>query len=249
MRRLHLTASVALSLACMAGLGADPFADAVVDFAPGLNAGFGQSFLPGNVLGRPEGGESANSPQFSQDQLVSLGDGGSITLAFLDNAAFDGPGPDLIVFENVLLAAGTGDPFIEAAVVEVSIDGADWRRFPFDFVPPDPPSSLIRDESHFPIGFAGVHPTLTNSTNGVDPLDPMVAGGDAFDLADVGLPFARFVRIVDSQGLTDGDGDPVVDDGDLLPFTPAATAGFDLDAVAAVHATVPSPVAGWGLYR
>jgi hypothetical protein len=46
-----------------------------------------------------------------------------------------------------------------------------------------------------------------------------VSGGDAFDLATVGLRRARFVRIRDLQ--THG------------PTAPAA--GFDLDAIAVLH--------------
>jgi hypothetical protein len=53
-------------------------------------------------------------------------------------------------------------------------------------------------------------------TNAIDPTDPSVAGGDAFDLADVGLTRARFVRVTDRPDL--------------------ATV-FDLDAVSIVHGT------------
>ena len=35
----------------------------------------------------------------------------------------------------------------------------------------------------------------SNSTNGVDPTDPSIAGGDGFNLDDVLLTQARFVRI------------------------------------------------------
>jgi hypothetical protein len=57
----------------------------------------------------------------------------------------------------------------------------------------------------------------------VDPVDPSVAGGDAFDLAALGLPRAGFVRVRDL-----GLGSPTPD-----------TAGFDLDAVASVHGCAP----------
>ena len=50
------------------------------------------------------------------------------------------------------------------------------------------------------------------------PLDPALVGGDQFDLSSVGMSEARFVRIRDLS-----------DSGD------APTAGFDLDAVGAVH--------------
>lgn len=66
---------------------------------------------------------------------------------------------------------------------------------------------------------AGWHPVYANpGANSIDPLDPSVAGGDPFDLADVGLSMARFVRISDRADL------PTV---------------FDLDAVGIVNAACP----------
>lgn len=257
-RRLTLL-TAALSLALTAGLGADPFADAVADFSPGDGAGFGQALFPGNVLGAPEGGPTDFSPQSSEEHLLSLGRAGSITLAFIDEVIVDGPGIDLLVFENVLINTVDGDPFVEVATVEVSTDGITWAEFPFDMVSPDPPippatiPTITTD--HFPHGFAGLAPTRSNSSNGVDPTDPAVAGGDGFDLADVGLALAAFVRITDGglQGTaserTDGDGDVIVDDGDFAPLNTGISQGFDLDAVVAVHSEAATSVSAWALYR
>jgi hypothetical protein len=50
----------------------------VVDFSPGLNAGFGQNQLPQIILGLPKAG---GSNQGSLD-VLSLGIGGEIILAF-----------------------------------------------------------------------------------------------------------------------------------------------------------------------
>jgi hypothetical protein len=63
-------------------------------------------------------------------------------------------------------------------------------------------------------GCAGVTPTLAYDADGAVPLDPAVTGGDTFDLADVGLARARFVRVRDVSN---------------AGATPSA--GFDLDAV------------------
>jgi hypothetical protein len=52
----------------------------------------------------------------------------------------------------------------------------------------------------------------------IDPTDPATAGGDPFDLADLGLAAARYVRVTDRPG-----------DG----------AVFDLDAVSIVHPRCP----------
>jgi hypothetical protein len=72
---------------------------------------------------------------------------------------------------------------------------------------------------------------LSSPVNGVDPTDPTVSGGDSFDLADVGLDWAAYVRITDP-------GAAIPDPGNMIP--PGNNAGFDLDAIAAVHACVPS---------
>ena len=176
----------------------DPFADEVVRFTPGAGAGFGQSAMPGVVLGPPHGaGANAGSTD-----VVSLGREGVIELAFTDFDAIDGPGVDLVVFENPFIG------FIETGVVAVSADGVEWHEFPCG-----------ADGGTF--GCAGVAPVYSNPENGLSPLDPLVGGGDAFDLHDVGVARARFVRIRDSG---------------LNRFYGAPTGGFDLDAVAVVNA-------------
>ena len=55
--------------------------------------------------------------------VISLGDGGSITLAF-SQPITNGPGYDLAVFEN-----GFQSTFLELAFVEVSSDGQNFVRF------------------------------------------------------------------------------------------------------------------------
>lgn len=168
----------------------DPWADRVVVFTPGPGAGFGQDLLPGVVLGAPSGGgDSAGSLD-----VLSLGKEGVIELEFVALIAIDGPGVDLLVFENGF----TG--FMETGVVEVSEDGSDWRRF---------------------TGTAGNNVVYANPAQGISGTDPAVAGGDGFDLAEVGLTRARFIRITDS--------------GANRFYAPPG-GGFDLDAVAVVNA-------------
>lgn len=244
---------LALTLLTASATPADPFADAVVDFSPGVGAGFGQGHFPANVLGAPEGGPTDFLPQEQPQHLLSLGHGGQITVEFIETWIADGPGVDFLVFENPLINPVNGDPFIECATVEVSLDGVDWRQMPFDFIPPEPPEppnpAVYLAENY--LGFAGVTPVRSSSTNGVDPADPAVAGGDGFDLAAVGLTHARLVRITDG-GLgsrTDGDGDVLADDGDFGAVNSGINRGFDLDAVVAVHEDAPSGSAGWEVYR
>jgi hypothetical protein len=161
-----------------AGAGPDAFADRVVSFTPGAGAGFGQDKMPRIVLGPPEGGGTG----VGSYDVVSLGMNGEIILAFDDLILSDGPGVDLLVFEN----AFTG--FAETGYVAVSEDGADWHEWPCD---PDDA------DGGYP-GCAGVHPVFSSTESGTSPTDPTVAGGDGLDLAALGLTRARYVRVRDS---------------------------------------------------
>jgi hypothetical protein len=224
-------ARLLVALALSATLAsADPFVDAVLDTTIGTGGGGGSTT---NVLGPPHGA----GPFQGSLHTWSLGLGGSITVAFTDNAIVDGPGVDFTVFENAFLLSGTvtGGPYAEPGRVSVSADGAHWIAFPCALdVPP-----------FFP-GCAGVYPVfateadpasaLTPSTTPIAdligvPFDGFVpppgSGGDSFDLATVGLLSARFVRI----------------DAGTQHFGLEGLAGFDLDAIAAVHSvdTTGSP--------
>jgi hypothetical protein len=194
----------------------DPFADAVAAYTPGVNGGFGADELPGVVLGPPVGG---GATQGSLD-VLALGSGGSITLRFDPPVICDGPGVDFTVFENAFHSGTPSGPlFVEYAYVAVSQDGEHFVEFPYD------PSSGV--------GLAGRTPVFSAPDNGISPLDPAVSGGDSFDLADVGLAWATYVRITDVGGA-------IPDFGDLPQFSVAPNAGADIDAVAAVNACDPS---------
>ncbi len=198
--------------ASLLGCGGDPslapdapFAIRVVDYTPGAGGGFGADKLPDIVLGAPRG---AGLRSGSTD-VLSLGTGGSLTLE-LGLAAVDGPGTDLLIFENAFRISGSTALYVEPARLEVSDDGTTWTAFPCD--------SLAAPYA----GCAGLAPVLANAdANALDPQDPGAAGGDAFDLATIGVARARFLRLTDAgHGRMDG----------------AGTDGFDLDAVAVVHA-------------
>jgi hypothetical protein len=207
-------------------LGQSPGADSVVAFLPGEGAGFGQDSLPDIVLGLPRGGGVLEG---SRD-VLSLGVKGQITLQFTDNIIVNGPGYDFTLFENPFWIGGDSlNIYIEAAIVEVSSNGETFHQMPFDFHPEiDPPGNPLRYE-----GFAGVYPVMSNEGD-PDPTDPLVSGGDHFDLSDVGLPNIAYVRITDTgQDTYDRDNELVSDTG--FDFPP--TAGFDLDAVCHVNWT------------
>jgi len=143
--------------------------------------------------------------------VVTLGNGGSITLGFAPSSLVDRPGPDFIVFENAFYVNGDSElPYAELASVEVSEDGEHFDAFPCT-------------ATQAPYGScAGWHPVYANpDENAIDPTDPAVAGGDAFDLADLGVARARYVRIIDRVDLTGANGT------------------FDLDAVSIVNVDCP----------
>ena len=132
--------------------------------------------MPGVVLGAPHGGGAFHG----STDTFSLGLGGSITLAFDDNVIVDGPGPDLLVFENAFLPTGltTLSPFAEPAVVEVSGDGVDWHAFP----------CALTSAPYYP-GCAGVYPVFANAD---DPTAPSPLVPSTTPIADlVGVPVAE----------------------------------------------------------
>jgi hypothetical protein len=192
----------------------DPFADAVVSFTPGTHAGFGADQLPGIVLGPPRG---SGLSQGSFD-VVSLGNDGVIVIGFDLPLICDGPGADFTVFENAFHAGSPSGPvFTDYGVVAVSQDGEHFVDLPYDAT------------TH--AGLAGQTPVLSHPDNMIDPLDPSVAGGDLFDLAATGLAWAAYLRITDP-------GAAIPDAGNQIPQ--ADNSGFDLDAIAALHACDPS---------
>lgn len=178
------------------------FATEVVDHFFGGGQDFGQDAFPEPVLGGPQGGGVTRG---SLD-VMSLGNGGWVTLGFSPRVIVDGSGPDFIVFENPFYAGGDPQaPVAELGTVAVSVDGEEWYEFSCE--PGDAPP--------YP-GCAGWTPVAADVTEpeSVSPFEPGQAGGEAFDLSDLGLQEARFVRITDLVG------DDVI---------------FDLDAVSIVN--------------
>ncbi len=214
----------------------DCFADRIVSLVIGTVSAppATDTWEPGIVLGPPGNA----TPTTGSLSVMSLGHGGQITLEFTDNEIVDGPGPDFIAFENPFFCTAVpltaSDPysvFAEPGLVEASDDGVDFRMFPYDATALSQVTTLCTDKSLLQrlIGLMGITPSFTgNYTIPDDPLvfDPAAPGGvsghggDAFDLATVGLGRARFVRITDPN----------------LPIgIPGASEGLDLDSVVALH--------------
>ena len=174
----------------------NPFITEVIEVEFGEGAGFGQDQFPSIVYGPPLGA----GPNSGSLDVVSLGKNGFIIVGF-EQLIVDGDGPDLIVFENVFIG------WYETGIVSASMDGETWFTWDCD----------TEDSDNGYPGCAGASPSLSHPNNCIDARDPDLAGGDAFDLADIGLSEARYIRVADSGASGPG--------------------GFDLDAIAIVNGT------------
>ncbi len=179
----------------------------------------------------------------------SLGDGGHITLGF-DQLITNGPGDDLVVFENGFEWQGV---YMELGFVEVSSNGVDFSRFPSFCRRTTQPGPWDTSD---PADFYNLAGNFLGGT-GFDLQDLILAGDAKVAAGLVDLEHIVFVRVVDVIGdISDGGatqdflGRPVVD-----PYpTATASCGMDITGVAGIHAgTVATTQASWGsiksLYR
>ncbi|MFT5731434.1 MAG: hypothetical protein ACJA2W_000521 [Planctomycetota bacterium] len=235
MYRLSVRTAYALSASVLIAASAsaqDRFATSVVQYNQGGGTGL---FNTGLILGGPQGGGFSGG---SLD-VLTLGTGGDVTLGF-DVTITNGPGADFTVFENGFVFSET--VFAEVAMVEVSTDGTTFARFPTRYNgDPGPLGGFALLPYATYEGLTGGLPGLANVlTNQVDPFNPVVSGGEAFDLAElvgqaevvsgsVDLAAIHFVRIVDVIGgtINDSTGTPIWDSG--------GDSGADIDAVAVIH--------------
>ena len=164
--------------------------------------------------------------------VVSLGDGGSITLTF-DKPIANGAGWDFAVFEN-----GFSDTFLELAFVEVSSNGVDYFRF----------ASVSLTQTTTQIGgFGNVDTTNINNLAG----KYRTGWGTGFDLDELSMVGSLLdinaithVRIVDVVGSINPDYATRDSLGNIIndPFaTPFNTGGFDLDAIGVRYEAIPEP--------
>ena len=178
-------------------------------------------------LGKTTEGNQNSALGIADNNVVSLGDGGTAVLQFAQ-AIRNGPGPDFAVFENAF-----DDLFLELAFVEVSSDGLNYFRFPAH--------SLTQTSTQVST-FGQLQTTQINNLAG----KYRGGYGTPFDLEElkntVGLDVMSIthIRIVDVVGSIndayarfDTANNKIND-----PFpTPFPSGGFDLDAVAVMHIT------------
>lgn len=104
--------------------GAISFADQVVSFSPGLVSGGTQPTTPHlgaqNAIGTPNYTGTNSCASQAACTFVSLGDGGSLVLRFVDNVltGSDSSALDIWVFEV--------GPDVEDTFVDISVDGSTW---------------------------------------------------------------------------------------------------------------------------
>ena len=162
---------------------------------------------------------------------VSLGDGGHVTLGF-PVTIVDGPGDDLVVFENGFAWNGV---YMELGFVEVSSDGVNFARLPALCRRTTQPGPWDTSD---PADFYNLAGNFVGGT-GIDLHDLVLAGDPLVADGTVDLAAIRYVRLVDVVGDIDGPGAtfdwlgrPVAD-----PYpTPGETCGMDPTGVAVLHA-------------
>lgn len=190
---------------------------------------------PLKVLDGPKG---LGDYQGSLD-VLSLGINGNITLGF-DVTIINKPGYDFIIFENPFRIVSQPEKvYAELMFVEVSTDGINFVRFPCISNTQSPGTIYPEDVTNL----AGVWPVYANvDENDIDPFNPDISGGDAFDLDDlvndimvqsglVDLQNIQYIKLIDIRGdgtFLDSNGNPIFDAIDM-------DNGADLDAVAVIN--------------
>ncbi|MGQ9863627.1 MAG: hypothetical protein ACUVRD_03970 [Bacteroidia bacterium] len=173
---------------------------------------FGHTYFPSNVLGTICTTSTPTVPCADPKQICSIGRLGSqdgyVELEF-DPPIVDGPGADFTVFENPFFYGDPPQVFDEWMRIEVSQDGDVWHAFPYDTV------TGAYMAGRTPTGCAGC--SMINWQN------PAQSGGDTFDLAWVGLRWARYVRVIDATRYQSPD-----------------RLAADLDGIVAIYQGMPS---------
>lgn len=176
-------------------------------------------------LGYPTYGVANDAIGIANNMVVSLGDGGTALLSFL-NPIGNGDGADFVVYENAF-----SDEFLELAFVEVSSDGQHFVRFP---------AHSLTQQSEQVETFGTLNTSLLHNLAG----KYRAFYGTPFDLEElidslaVNIDSINFVRIVDVVGSINPEFASYDSQGNIVndPWpTPFPQSGFDLDGVAVIH--------------
>jgi hypothetical protein len=239
MKITSLAASLTLGLASFAqpAIAADPWADHVVSYVQGT--GVGNDFVTGNPINNPltaldeptrftsdpanfGGPTTPFSSAYRDDEIVTIGAGGSLTLQF-DEPVVDHPlnpfGVDLLVFGNAFYSIDFGTFLATGAVdddggsIEVSANGVDFfpvtgsadGAFPtvgyLDVTEPFPSAdgAVLSDFTK------PVNPAALSNVTGMNTAQIIAAydgsgGGLGVDISSTGLASISFVRFTNPLG-------------------------------------------------
>ncbi|GJM18383.1 MAG: hypothetical protein DHS20C14_05960 [Phycisphaeraceae bacterium] len=200
---------------------ASPFASSVVSYDAGSNPD-GSPNDGTQALGAPTadngfGTVTPFNPAFDSADVVSVGFGGHLTVAFdhrVENDALNPFGVDLLIFANEGFVdqdfpnGFTGDTTLfrelfspeAAATIEVSQDGVDWHFVTTSYIDLWPTLATPGADFTRP-----VDPTLTiddfdNSfLSGIESLYGGSGGGFGIDLDDVALDWIQYVRLTNED--------------------------------------------------
>ncbi|MCP4600047.1 MAG: LIC_13355 family lipoprotein [Proteobacteria bacterium] len=156
------------------------YADTVVEAPGNTGEGFGDANNAVNgVRGKGLGASSQDVFSMGYEEGID----NYIILEWSGQRVTNGPGTDLVVFENPF-EYGSGGIFMDHIIVYFSRDGSTWVPFPHNYIYPE--ETEYSSDPKFWIGFAGVGPVLYHEEeNPADPFDPEAAGGDHFDLDEL----------------------------------------------------------------
>lgn len=180
------------------------------------------------LLGKANVGNAQSALNKADNDVVSLGDGGTAVLTF-EHLIYNGAGWDFAVFENSF-----DGHFLELAFVEVSSDGLHFYRFPAH--------SLTQNSVQI-TAFGTLNPTKINNLAG----KYKVGYGTPFDLDELdsisGLDINNIqkIKIIDVVGSIDSNYATYDTAGNIIndPWPMSfASSGFDLDAVGVIHQTL-----------
>ncbi|MEM8864400.1 MAG: PEP-CTERM sorting domain-containing protein [Planctomycetota bacterium] len=255
MIRSSIAAAVAAVTFCVAGAASAQFATKVISYDEGVAPSPGFT-IPVAALGGPQGDTSFGpvtpfNPPFSTSDIVSIGEGGQITLR-LSNFILPQAGEvELGIFANVGIVdtdfpngqAGVGPTFStfgpafsgmpeDAAEVSVSEDGITWVSLTNQIF--DIPTAGFQDvAATLPADFTKPFIGVLDDFEGLSLAQMLTlldgsAGGTWLDISATGLSQVGFVRL------------SLADDLD-----PGTSLNFDLDAVtissSAIGARAPEP--------
>jgi len=199
--------------------------ESINSWATGAEVVLGPVQINDTSSGYPTIGTSASAIGPMDGSVLSLGDGGLVTLSF-DQPIRNTAGYDFAVFENGFKVGLSY--YLELAHVEVSENGVDFYRFP---------SESLTDTSFQTNNFSYTEPSNLYNLAGKH----QAPYGTLFDLEEVGLESANFVRLIDVVGSVNDSFGSRDSKGRLInePWpTPFESSGFDLDAVAIVSGSM-----------